>query len=186
MILGDAMEKKASFIIYLDYEEHFSFLTDKEIGVLMRGIFQYVRTGEVPDFKKSKTLNMAFSFIKTNIDIDNQKYQKKCEKNKQIAEDRWKRQREKQEQQEQQFKGCHLGSLFKNDSCFKCQKKYICNLPESPDFKLSHDTTFTEWNKKIEELYKSWCEERQKKGESTDIDIFLDYDWLNDSESEES
>lgn len=178
------MEKKANFIMYLDYEEHFSFLTDKEIGLLMRGIFQYVRTGEIPDFKKSKTLNMAFSFIKTNIDIDNQKYQKKCEKNKQIAEERWKRQREQQEQKEQQqFPGCHLGSLFKNESCFRCQKKNMCPLQESPDFKLSHhNKSFKEWNDEIDELYKSWCESRKEIGESIDIDLF-EYDWLEDSET---
>lgn len=176
------MEKKANFIMYLDYEEHFSFLSDKEIGILMRGIFQYVRTGVIPEFKNSKTLNMAFSFIRTNIDIDNQKYQKKCEKNKQIAEERWKRQREQQEQPEQQrFSGCHLGSLFKNESCFRCQKKNICNLPTSSDFKLSHPShgTFEEWNSEIENLYKTWCEERKNRGESIDIELF-DYNWLED------
>lgn len=176
------MEKKGSFIMYLDYEEHFSFLSDKEIGILMHGIFQYVRSGEIPNFKKNKALNMAFSFMKTNIDIDNQKYQKKCEKNKRIADERWERERKKKEQQ--QFNGCHLGSLFKNDSCFKCQKKYICNLPESSDFKLSHPNhkSFIDWNTEKEELYKAWCEDREKRGESIDIDDFLNYDWMEDSD----
>jgi len=182
------MDKKNNFIMYLDYEDHFSLLSDEEIGILMRGIFQYIRTGKNPEFNNNVAVKMAFSFIKTNIDIDNQKYQKKCEKNKQIAEERWKRQREQQEQQDkqkQQFKGCHLGSLFKNDSCFKCQKKYICNLPESPDFKLSHSNynSFEEWNQHIEELYDSWCEDRKKRGENTNIDEFLDYNWLTDSDN---
>lgn len=178
------MDKKNTFIMYLEYEEHFSLLTDEEIGILMRGIFQYIRTGKIPDFNSNVAIKMAFSFIRTNIDIDNQKYQQKCEKNKQIAEERWRKQRELQEQQsQQQFKGCHLGSLFKNDSCFKCQKKYICNLPASSDFKLSHhNKSFEEWNSEIENLYKQWCEDRDRKGQTTNIDDFLiDYDWLNEN-----
>ena len=175
------MDKKNNFIMYLDYEEHFSLLSDEEIGILMRGIFQYVRTGKNPDFSSNGAVKMAFSFIKTNIDIDNRKYQQKCEKNKQIAEERWKRQRE---QERQQFKGCHLGNIFKNESCYKCQKKKICPLQESPDFKLSHpDETFEEWCAIKDELYKSWCEDRKKRGLSTDIEFF-DYNWLDDESGE--
>lgn len=175
------MDKKNTFIMYLDYEEHFSLLSDEEIGILMRGIFQYIRTGQNPNFK-SIAIKMAFSFIKTNIDLDNQKYQQKCEKNKQIAEERWKRQREqKQEQEKRQFNGCHLGSLFKNDSCFKCQKKYICSLPESPDFKLSHPSyeSFSEWNSELEKIYEGWCEDRKKQGKEVNLELFY-YDWLNE------
>lgn len=176
------MDKLNSFIMYLDYEEHFSLLSDEELGILMRGIFQYIRTGKIPDFNSNAAIRMAFSFIKTNIDIDNQKYRQKCEKNKQIAEERWKRQREERERRE--FKGCHLGSLFKNASCYKCQKKNICPLKESPDFKLSHpNKTFELWCEEIDGLYESWCEDRQKRGLSIDLEYF-DYNWLDDNSNE--
>ncbi len=174
------MDKQIHFIMYLDYEEHFSLLTDEEIGVLMRGIFQYIRTGKIPDFNSGGAVKMAFSFIKTNIDIDNRKYRQKCEKNKQIAEERWKKQRESQEKQ--QFKGCHLGSSFKNESCYKCQKKKICPLQESPDFKLSHSNkSFEEWCVEKDGLYSKWCADRANRGLSTDIELF-DYNWLDDNE----
>lgn len=74
---------------------------------------------------------------------------------------------------------CHLGSIFKDESCFHCMKKYKCKLPESPNFKLAHDMTFEEWNDRTDALYEEWCEQRRARGESTDIKLF-DYDWLND------
>lgn len=74
---------------------------------------------------------------------------------------------------------CHLGSIFKEESCFKCMKKRMCKLPESPSFKLAHHKSFDEWNEEIEQLYLSWSEERKSRGENIDLDIFY-YDWLND------
>lgn len=74
---------------------------------------------------------------------------------------------------------CHLGAVFKDESCFRCMKKHKCKLPASPTFKLEHNKTFEEWNEEIEALYESWCEHRRSRGESTNIELF-DYDWLND------
>lgn len=74
---------KNSFLMYLDYEEQFNLLTDEQIGQLMRGIIKYEKTGEIPDL--DGMLKMAFSFIKTQLDRDREKYNKKCEKNKENA-----------------------------------------------------------------------------------------------------
>lgn len=74
------MDKK-SFLIYLDYEEQFNLLTDEQIGQLMRAIMEYEKTGNEPVL--DGMLKMAFSFIKTQLDRDREKYNKKCEKNKQ-------------------------------------------------------------------------------------------------------
>ena len=46
----------------------------------MRAIIKYEKTREVP--KLDGMLKMAFSFIKTQLDRDRQKYQNKCEKNR--------------------------------------------------------------------------------------------------------
>ena len=73
------MDKK-SFLIYLDYEEQFNLLTDEQIGQLMRAIIKYEKTQEEPQL--DGVLKMAFSFIRTQLDRDRQKYQKKCEKNR--------------------------------------------------------------------------------------------------------
>lgn len=71
---------KMSFLMYLDYEEQFNLLTDEEVGQLMRAIMQYEKTREIP--KLDGMSKMAFSFIKTQLDRDREKYNKKCEKNK--------------------------------------------------------------------------------------------------------
>lgn len=74
---------KNSFLIYLDYEEQFNLLTDEEVGQLMRAIIKYEKTGIVPELEGM--LKMAFSFIKTQLDRDREKYNKRCEQNKENA-----------------------------------------------------------------------------------------------------
>jgi len=71
---------KKSFLIYLDYEEHFNLLTDEQLGKLMRAIIKYEKNGETSELDQS--LKIAFSFIKTQLDIDREKYKLQCEKNK--------------------------------------------------------------------------------------------------------
>ena len=75
--------EKASFLMYLDYEEQFNIMTDEQIGQLMRAIIKYEKTGEVPNL--DGMLKMAFSFIKTQLDRDREKYQARSEKNRENA-----------------------------------------------------------------------------------------------------
>lgn len=74
---------KNSFLIYLDYEEQFNLLTDEQVGQLMRAIIKYEKTSKVPEL--DGVLKMAFSFIKTQLDRDREKYQARCEKNRENA-----------------------------------------------------------------------------------------------------
>ena len=74
---------KSSFLIYLDYEEQFNLLTDEQIGRLMRAIIKYEKTREIPQL--NGIVKMAFSFIKTQLDRDREKYEARCEKNRENA-----------------------------------------------------------------------------------------------------
>lgn len=74
---------KSSFLIYLDYEEQFNLLTDEQIGQLMREIIKYEKTREIPQL--NGIVKMAFSFIKTQLDRDREKYEARCEKNRENA-----------------------------------------------------------------------------------------------------
>lgn len=74
---------KSSFLIYLDYEEQFNLLTDEQIGQLMRAIIKYEKTRELPQL--NGIVKMAFSFIKTQLDRDREKYEARCEKNRENA-----------------------------------------------------------------------------------------------------
>src|SRR5699024_9840406 len=70
---GRKQMDKNSFLIYIDYEEQFSLLTDEQLGQLIRAIMKYEKTSEIP--KLDGMLKMAFSFIKTQLDRDREKYE---------------------------------------------------------------------------------------------------------------
>lgn len=74
---------KNSFLIYIDYEEQFDLLTDEQLGQLMRAIVKYEKTGEI--IKLDSATKMAFSFIKAQLDRDREKYNERCEKNRENA-----------------------------------------------------------------------------------------------------
>lgn len=82
---------KSSFLIYLDYQEQFDLLTDEEAGRLIKTIIKYEKTGEIPEL--DGMLKMAFSFIKTQLDRDREKWkeekQKRSEAGKRGMAKRW-------------------------------------------------------------------------------------------------
>ena len=73
-------KEKKSFLIYLDYEEHFKLMSDEQLGQLIRAIIEYEKNKEVP--RLDGMVKMAFSFIKAQLDRDREKYEEKCAKNK--------------------------------------------------------------------------------------------------------
>lgn len=76
---------------------------------------------------------------------------------------------------------CHLGSEYKEESCFYCMKKNLCKNKDSPSFKLKHpDETFDSWNLKKEEFKNQLIEDLKSKGKDPDIEL-IDYDWLNEN-----
>lgn len=78
---------KDSFILYLEQKDIFEVLTDEEAGQLIKAIFKYEETGQVPDLDKS--LKIAFIPIKSALDRNKEKYEKVIERNKKNIEKRW-------------------------------------------------------------------------------------------------
>jgi len=76
-----------SFILYTSYYAIIEGLTDKQLGQLTRALFIYARDGKT--IKLEPVVRMAFSFIKDNIDRNADKYQKKCERNRENIRKRW-------------------------------------------------------------------------------------------------
>ena len=76
-----------SFILYTSYYAIIEGLTDEQLGQLTRALFIYARDGKA--FKLEPVVRMAFSFIKDNIDRNADKYQKKCERNRENIRKRW-------------------------------------------------------------------------------------------------
>lgn len=198
---------KNSFIVYYQYAEHFELLTDEELGRLIRAMLLYDKDGTLPQFEG--VLKMAFSFIKTQLDIDKDKFNTICERNRKNIQKRWNTKNttgksgipkntkntdnDNDNDNDNDKKSvcnknahaknitCHLGSKYKEESCFYCMKKNLCKNKDSPSFKFAHpNETFSEWNKKLEQRKEEVIKELESSmGKNPDIEL-IDYDWLNE------
>ena len=77
------------FIVYGDTKSLADELSDEQLGQLFRGMLDYFVSGKAPKF--SGVLKFAFIPIKQQMDRDQQKYDAKCEKNRENAKKRWER-----------------------------------------------------------------------------------------------
>lgn len=64
---------KNSFVLYTEYAEHLQLLTMEERGILITAIMNYETGNELPEM--SPAISMAFSFIRTQLDRDRQRYE---------------------------------------------------------------------------------------------------------------
>ena len=71
---------KKSFVLYLEYKENLEMLTYEQKGILLDMIFEYCASGII--IEADPIIKMAFLFIKGQLDRDNEKYQKVCERNR--------------------------------------------------------------------------------------------------------
>lgn len=78
---------KEGFILYISQKDTFDMLTDEEAGKLIKCIFEYEKSGLLPDV--DRTLKLAFIPIKQTLDNNREKYAEKCKKNKENANKRW-------------------------------------------------------------------------------------------------
>lgn len=85
---------KNSIVLYFQQYEAIKGLPYECKGILLDAVFAYAMTGNVPD-DLPPLVSMAFSFIRTAMDIDSEKYEKRCEKNKENIRKRWKDSNEK-------------------------------------------------------------------------------------------
>lgn len=65
-------EDKKSFVLYCDYREHLQLLSDSERGQLFTAILDYANDDEIGELPPM--VKMAFSFIKSQMDKDAEKY----------------------------------------------------------------------------------------------------------------
>ena len=66
--------------MYSDYLEHFQRLSNEDAGILIKAILRYV-SGLVPG-EMPPVADMAFSFIRNQLDRDIKTYEDKCKKNR--------------------------------------------------------------------------------------------------------
>lgn len=70
---------KESFVLYNSFYEPIKGLKNEQLGKLLRAIFNYTINGEIT---QEDDILVAFMFIKNQLDLDNEKYQKICERNR--------------------------------------------------------------------------------------------------------
>lgn len=71
---------KNSFVIYHNYRDTLEDLTDEQVGILFRAILDYEIDKKEPNFNGE--LKIAFRFIKKDLDLNSDKYESICERNK--------------------------------------------------------------------------------------------------------
>ena len=75
------------FIVYGDTKAVVDELTDEQAGRLFRGMLEYFVDGNEPEF--SDVLKFVFIPIRQQMDRNANKYEKRCERNKENAKKRW-------------------------------------------------------------------------------------------------
>lgn len=73
------MANKNSFVLRNSYADIFNDLSDKQAGVLIKVIFNYVTAKDTEASLPDVELKMAWKFIKQDIDYDTHKYKNLCE-----------------------------------------------------------------------------------------------------------
>ena len=73
--MTEKKEKKNSFLLYLEHEELINQLTNEQAGELIKGIFEYARTGDTPNLNPLE--NLVFISIRQDLDRNAEKYEEK-------------------------------------------------------------------------------------------------------------
>ena len=81
---------KYSFVLHHESEDLFNKLSLEQRGKLISAIFQYSKSGILPNFGEDPAADMAFASIKSYLDRDKQRYEERCRRNKENALKRWK------------------------------------------------------------------------------------------------
>lgn len=132
-----------SFILYTSYYALIEGLTDEQLGQLTRAIFLYTRDGRVIEL--DPVVRMAFVFIKDNIERNQDKYQAKCEKNRQIALERERKKREAREKLEntnvhERSRTCKKNTNVHERSPYEYDNEYV----NDSDNDVSNETVIEE------------------------------------------
>lgn len=182
-----------SFILYTSYYALIEGLTDEQLGQLTRAIFLYARDGRTISLEP--VVRMAFAFIKDNIERNQDKYQAKCEKNRQIALERERKKREAREKAgntnvHERARTCenntnvHERSPYDNDNDNEYDNEYDSDVSNETDNNIlepSKEASMQSFSEKnvcaAEEPQKSSEKKKSKKGE---IDYAAIKDYWNE------
>ena len=84
-------KKKNNFILYHEDYSMIEELSDEDVGNIIKSIFKYCINNEIPKYEKGTVRSMVFKHIQRSIDINNEKYEEKCRRNREKSLKRWKK-----------------------------------------------------------------------------------------------
>lgn len=79
---------KGSFLVYHEWEDYFTTLSDQQLGALFRAVFAYERRGE-PYSGQDPAVGMAMQFIRGSLDRNRSRYEERCQRNRRNVKKRW-------------------------------------------------------------------------------------------------
>ncbi|WP_308272999.1 DUF6291 domain-containing protein [Prevotella sp.] len=174
-----------SFILYTSYYALIEGLTDEQLGQLTRAIFLYARDGK--SIELEPVVRMAFAFIKDNIERNQDKYQAKCEKNRQIALERERKKREAREKADntnvhERSRTCENNTNVHERSPYDNDNEYDNDVSKETDIlEPSKEASMQSFSEKnvcaASEPQKSSEKKKSKKGE---IDYAAIKDYWNE------
>ena len=126
-----------SFILYTSDYQLIEGLTDEQLGQLTRALFVYARDGEV--IKLEPVVRMAFVFIKDKIDRNQQKYQKKCERNRENIRKRWNKSNTNDTKENERIPNDTTRYLYDSDSDSDVSKETDNNIPSKEGLSISEN-----------------------------------------------
>lgn len=88
------MKKPKGFFTYFHLSDMIELLSNEQAGRLYKALLRYGDTGELPDLSDDLPLNMAFSLMKKEIDVNVERYNAVCENRSKAAKERETKKRE--------------------------------------------------------------------------------------------
>ena len=84
------MKEKPGVMLYFDRLPYLNRMDDTQRGKLFLWIMEYAQYGVIPEIEDAM-LGMAWDVVKPAIDLDTERYEAKCERNRENIQKRWKK-----------------------------------------------------------------------------------------------
>ena len=135
-------QSKSTFIFDSKYADAIQSLSDLQLGQLTRALLAYSTDGTLPSFAEDKAVQIAFNFLRKDIDERSARYEARCRRNRENARKRWAQHKKKQPARQP-------ASAESSSAESQAQRQPAPSLPDSPS--IDFDKFLAYWNRRVEE-----------------------------------
>ena len=79
------MKKPKGFFVYFHHSNVIGLLSNEQAGRLIKALMDYGENGELSDFSDDGMLNVTYTLLRDEIDLNFEKYNEVCEKRRQAG-----------------------------------------------------------------------------------------------------